>query len=191
MALAAAAHLGPGPQPRAHGRALGAAAEVSSVQVARTLLVTVGAPLAAGLALRRMLGKTAVAASRLAERVGAALLAVGAVLLIAFSWPAITLLLHDGALLAVVATTVFALGVGQLLGGRDENARPALALAASMRHPGVAMAIATASFPAQTREIAAALILSLLVAAVARAIYLAWARRRAPAADRLPSERAA
>ena len=35
------------------------------------------------------------------------------------------------------------------------------------------------------------MILSLLVAAVARALYLAWARRRAPAADRLPSERTA
>ena len=59
-------------------------------------------------------------------------------------------LIGNGTLLAMLVFCLIGLGVGHLLGGPAPRDRAMLALSSAARHPGVAMAIATANFPDQT-----------------------------------------
>jgi BASS family bile acid:Na+ symporter len=70
---------------------------------------------------------------------------------------------------------------GLLAGG--ENANGALALAAATRHPGLAIAIGAASFPEQTQNATAAVLLFLLVSGAATAPYVQWMKLRAESAS--------
>ena len=52
-----------------------------------------------------------------------------------------------------------------------------LALATASRHPGVALAIATANFPQETR-VMGVILLYLLISVIVEVAYLAWWRRQ-------------
>ena len=56
--------------------------------------------------------------------------------------PAIVSLVGNGTVLVIAAVVAAGLAAGHWLGGPDPDDRTALAIASSMRHPGVAMAIA-------------------------------------------------
>jgi BASS family bile acid:Na+ symporter len=70
---------------------------------------------------------------------------------------------------------------GHWLGGPDSDDRTALAIASSMRHPGVALAIARLNFPEEPL-VPAAVILFLLINVIVTLPYGAW-RRKAHAGD--------
>jgi hypothetical protein len=72
--------------------------------------------------------------------------------------------------------TVIGLITGHLLGGPDSEDRTVLALATAARHPGVAMAIASANFPEQ-KLAPAAILLYLLLSALLSIPYVMWRRR--------------
>ena len=157
---------------------LGAHAAVHPGVVARTVLVTIAAPLAVGVALRLAAARAAAVAGRLADRIGGALFLAAALALLVVAGPGLAPLMRDGVLLVITATVLVAMAAGHLLGrGREAISAP-LALAAATRHPGVAMAIAAASFPGQTRSLAAAVLLVILVNAVVSAPYAWWMGRR-------------
>ena len=161
-------------------RLLGATAEVGFAQVARTVLMTIGVPLAAGMALHAASGRAAGAVAKFAQRAGSLLLlAVFAVMVVA-AWRQILGLFGNGAVLAIAATVAVGLATGHLLGGRHAAA---LALATATRHPGVALAIAQMSYPDQIKPITAAVLLYLLVNALVTAPYVRWARGRAAPFD--------
>ena len=162
----------------AAARLIGADAEVDALQIARTLLLTIGAPLVAGMVLKATLPRLAQGFSEIAQRVGSLVLLAGFVAILAASWREILELLGDGAALAIAATVAVGLLAGHLLAGPRHRA--ALALAAASRHPGVALAIAAASYPDQRRPIMAAILLYLLVTALVTAAYLRWANGREP-----------
>jgi BASS family bile acid:Na+ symporter len=162
-------------------RLLSANAEVAPLQVARTLLLTVGLPLAAGIGLRAASSAAADAVSGIAQRVGGLVLLAGLVVLVAGARSEILALFGNGAALAIVAMVAVGLLAGHLLAGPRHRA--ALALAAASRHPGVAMAIAQASYPEQRKPIAAALLLYLLITALVTAPYVRWTRRQAAALE--------
>jgi BASS family bile acid:Na+ symporter len=65
---------------------------------------------------------------------------------------------------------------GHWLGGPDPDDRTALAIAASMRHPGVALAIARLNFPDE-KLVPAAVLLFILVNLVVTLPYNVWRRR--------------
>jgi BASS family bile acid:Na+ symporter len=83
----------------------------------------------------------------------------------------------DGTIIALAAFVLVGLAVGHLLGGPDPEDRTVLALSTASRHPGVALAIAHATFPEQ-QLVLAAVLLYLLVSALVSMLYLAWRRRR-------------
>jgi BASS family bile acid:Na+ symporter len=104
------------------------------------------------------------------------------------AWPTIVSLTGDGTIIALATFVLVGLAVGHLLGGPDPEDRSVLALSTASRHPGVALAIAHATFPEQ-QLVLAAVLLYLLVSALVPMPYLAWNRRRH--ADGLPARRGA
>src|SRR5262249_38340336 len=128
------------------GKVFNRPAAISAGTIARIVMVSVIGPLAVGLAVRHFLpdfaGRVAAPLSRLAT-----LLLILGLLPVLFTQmsAAITLMGH-GTLLALIAFAVTGLVVGALLGGPDSSHRIVLALSTATRHPGVAMAIASANF---------------------------------------------
>jgi BASS family bile acid:Na+ symporter len=92
---------------------------------------------------------------------------------------------------AFVVFGLVGLAAGHLLGGPGPAERVVLALTTASRHPGVALAIATAAFPDQ-KLAGPAVALYLVVVGITSVLYLARARRRGVGrggqADRLTSK---
>ena len=59
------------------------------------------------------------------------------------------LVIGNGSLAAIVAFVFIGLAAGHLLGGPEPANRTVLAFTTSSRHPGIAIAIASANFPGQ------------------------------------------
>jgi BASS family bile acid:Na+ symporter len=158
------------------GEAFGTPAQVSFAAIARLVLSTVLAPLAAGMAVRRV--KPGIA-ERMAQPISlvATVLLVASILPILFTaWPAMVSLVGNGTIVALGAFTLAGLAAGHLLGGSDPDDRAVLALATASRHPGVALAIASANFPEQ-KLVPAAVLLYLIVSTIVSIPYLIWRRR--------------
>lgn len=97
--------------------------------------------------------------------------------LIPTAWPHIWLLVGNGALAAFAGFVLVGLAVGHLLGGPDLDDRTALAIATASRHPGMALAIAASSFPAQ-KLVAPAIMMYLIVGALVSLPYSLWRKHR-------------
>jgi BASS family bile acid:Na+ symporter len=94
-------------------------------------------------------------------------------------WPAIVDLVGNGTLLAMSIVILIALAGGHFLGGPEPIDRATLAIASSVRHPGIAMMIASANF--NDKRVTAAILLFLLVGFMIAIIYKAWFRHRTSA----------
>jgi len=163
------------------GRVFGRESSFGPWQVAALIGTTILAPLAAGLLLRAVAPRWAAPTAILASRLGTVVLAAGSIAVLVASWPALRSLILGGALFAMLALAAIAIGVGHWLGGPDPSDRSTLAIAAAMRHPGVAIAVATANVPEEPR-LTAAILLYVLVAVILTSVYVAVARRRHAAA---------
>ena len=146
--------------------------------MSKTLAVTVGVPLAVGMVVGRMfLPQHRDLLAHWAGRLGGIALAIGGVAILVTQFGNIVALIGGGALLMTAAIIGFALLVGHLLGGPDEGNRSALAVAASARHPGVAITLATGVFPEHAPEIVAIVLLFLLSNVVLTILYMKWRQR--------------
>jgi BASS family bile acid:Na+ symporter len=150
---------------------------LSVVTIARLVLQTVVAPMAAGMLLRHF-------APRLATQVAPPLLWVATGLLVAgllpilfTALPAMRALIGNGTLFAFAVFVLAGLGAGHLLGGHEPEESTVLALSTASRHPGIALAIAHAN-GADMQLATAALLLYLLVSLLLMAPYIARRRRR-------------
>lgn len=162
---------------------LGVTASLSPLAVGRTLLITIFAPLAAGMALRRFAPAAADAVYATASRAGKVLLLAGLVVMLIAARHEIAALLGNGTILAIAATVAVGLLTGHLLAGRDPRNRASLAIAAATRHPGVAIAIAGANFADQKQSAIAAVLLFLVVNALVSIPYIRWIKREARTAE--------
>jgi bile acid:Na+ symporter, BASS family len=151
--------------------------QLSPGQVAQIILLTVLAPLGLGLLVRTI-------APPLAERIakplssGATVLLLAGALPILFTkWPAIVSLIGNGTLAAIVVFILVGLTAGHLLGGPDPADRTVLALSTASRHPGVALAIASANFP-QAKLVLPAVLLYLITGAILTIPYLKWRKSK-------------
>ncbi len=158
------------------GSAVGLSARVSPVPVAAMVAMTVLAPLAAGVLVHRLAPALAERLAKPVSLVASVLLVVGVLAVLLVAMPAIILLMGNGTLAAIVAFVLVGLAVGHVLGGPDPADRTVLALMTASRHPGVAITIASASFP-ERKPIVAAILLYLLVNAILYLPYRAWCRR--------------
>jgi BASS family bile acid:Na+ symporter len=144
--------------------------------IARVVGVTVLLPLAAGLAVHRVAPGLAERVAPWAGRVGNVLLLASLLLVVFGLWRDVVSLIGNGTVLAIATVVTVGLAAGHWLGGPDPDDRTALAFAASMRHPGVALAIARLNFP-DDKLVTAAVLLFIVVNMLITLPYGMWRRR--------------
>jgi len=159
------------------GRLFGAEAVFGPDEVARLIGTTILVPLVVGMTVRHLAPGVAQQLAPWASRLGNVLLLAVLVPVLIKAWPAVISQIGNGAILAIGAVVAAAIVAGHVLGGADADDRSTLAIASAMRHPGVALAIATLNVPEEPR-IPAAILLYVLVAAVATTIYGAVRRKQ-------------
>lgn len=159
------------------GRAFGLPIGMSLGSIALLVLTTVLLPIGAGIGARYI-------APVLADRIAGPLSFTGMLLLIVSiapilftAWPDILSLIGNGTIIALIAFVGAGIASGELLGGPGARDGAALALSTASRHPGIALAITRANFPA-VNQVSAAILIYLIVTAVAMIPYIVWSRRR-------------
>jgi BASS family bile acid:Na+ symporter len=105
------------------------------------------------------------------------LVLISVVPILALVGPTIHDMVGNGTLAAMTAVTLIALIGGHVLGGPDLRDRATLAIASCVRHPGIAISIAGASF--DDPRISAAIVLFMLTGLFVTAIYSMWIKRQA------------
>jgi BASS family bile acid:Na+ symporter len=160
------------------GLAFGRDASFGPDAIAKLIGTTVLVPLLAGLTVAHFAPAVARRVAPTVAGLGNVLLVAGALPVLIGAWPALVSLAGGGTIPAMLAVIAFAIVAGHRLGGPAPDERATLALAAAMRHPGIALAIATLNVPEEPR-IPAAILLYMLTAMVATFVYGRWQRRKA------------
>ena len=145
--------------------------------MSKLLIITVGSPLAIGMALGHFFAGKRDAIAFWSGRIGTIALAIGVVPLLLATWQSMMALIGGGVLLVIMAIIAFALFVGHWLGGPDAGSRGALAVASAARHPGVAISLAVGVFPAFSEQITGAVLLFLLANVLLTIPYVKWRQK--------------
>jgi BASS family bile acid:Na+ symporter len=158
------------------GRVFGKHYAMPTATVARVVILTALAPLAAGMAIRHFAPALAERTVRPVSTASIALLVLALVPVLLAAWQPTLSMIRDGTTLALSGFVGVGALVGHLLGGPRLDERGVLALACGTRHPGIALAIAHANFPGN-RNVLPVVLLYLVVGAVVSALYLRWLGR--------------
>ena len=86
-------------------------------------------------------------------------------------------MIGHGVLIVLALFTLVGIAIGHFLGGPNPDDRTVLALATGIRHPGLAMAIASANFPDQKTAVLAVVVCHVLVGLILSIPYLIWRKR--------------
>jgi BASS family bile acid:Na+ symporter len=159
------------------GRVRNVELHISMAPVAKVVFISVLIPIALGIFVHQL-------APAMSERVARPLTVIsgiGVVVGIVGIWiaaaPAMWSLIGNGTVIALAAFVIFGLAVGHFLGGPAPENRTSLALSTASRHPGIALLLAQANFPAE-KLVTAAVLLYLIVNTVVSIPYLVWTKRR-------------
>jgi bile acid:Na+ symporter, BASS family len=152
-------------------------AAISPAAVAKIMLMTVLAPLVAGLLIRHWFPRAAGASNAIIAIAGILLVLSVAVLLYGL-WPIIRSYLGNGLVLMLAILAILGLAVGHLLGGPLAGDRTSLALSTASRHPAVALAIATSGILSDPKPELAIILLYLVVATIVSFPYQKWREAR-------------
>jgi BASS family bile acid:Na+ symporter len=137
------------------GNLFGVNAHVPLATVVFVTSLTVLAPLAAGVVGRRFWPALAGRVARPIAIAAMTLLILSVLPVLVILIPRAVALAHDGSVAGVAGFVVVGLVAGYLLGGPDAEHRNVLSMAASWRHPGLALAVSSAAFPHEKNMIAA------------------------------------
>jgi bile acid:Na+ symporter, BASS family len=159
-------------------RAFGRHDSIPIMAIAKSVVTGVVIPLAIGGVVRWLAPPVAARIAPWVYRLSMLLVVLAFLPIVASLWPAIVGLIGNGTLLAMAAMVVISLAGGHLLGGPERTDRAHLAIASSIRHPGIAMMLANANFT--DRRITAAVLLFLLAGFVVGIPYKQWIKRSAP-----------
>jgi BASS family bile acid:Na+ symporter len=154
------------------GRTLASTQGVVAGLVVRMLLL----PIAAGIAVRRVLPGVARRIENPVASITKVLLTVAVLGLLAGTSRAIWALVGDGTVLAMAVFVLVGLVAGHILGGPEPDQSVVLALSTACRHPGMAVAIAAANRP--DLNFGPTVLLYLLVSALICLPYVVHQRRR-------------
>lgn len=144
---------------------LGAEGNITPMDIVPPVAISILLPLVLGLVGARVLGRHIDIVSQVTSKAGSVLLVVAMLGLLIVLMPAMWQLIKQGTPIVLTVAIVIGLAAGFLLGGKDRGDRTALALAAATRHPGVAVAIASHSFP-DAKMAPAAILLSLVISTI-------------------------
>jgi BASS family bile acid:Na+ symporter len=137
--------------------------------IAKTILL----PIMIGMALRLILPAWSERLSDRLIKIASIVLAASGIILLVVHREHLVGLSWQG-VLALVGLMVFALFIGQLLGGPNPGDRTALAIACATRHVGIALIVATEFDGVRT----AVLVVAYFVTAfIVSSLYLTWRRR--------------
>jgi bile acid:Na+ symporter, BASS family len=145
--------------------------------VAELIVLSVLAPLAAGIVFRKVAPTTAKRIADPLARIAGVVLLIGVLCILAVSLPAIWALVGDGTIAAFVAFAIVGLTAGHFFGGPRSGERVTLALSTASRHPALALAIAGVNIP-EERHVIHAVLLYIVVSALITIPYVAWQRKR-------------
>ena len=145
--------------------------------IAKTVLLSVILPLAAGLGFRAIVPEFAAHVAKPIGLIAEVLLVFSVIGILAGALPSVLALLGNGTIVAFVVFTVAGLAVGHWLGGPEDDHRLVLALSTGARHPGIALAVAKANFPDEP-YLGASVFLYLLVNVLVGIPFQAWRKRR-------------
>ncbi|MFP3558836.1 hypothetical protein SB861_50555 [Paraburkholderia sp. SIMBA_049] len=150
--------------------------ELSATTVVSDIAKTILLPIMIGMGLRLVFPAWAERLSDRAIMIAGLVLAASGIILLIVHRQHLVGLTWQG-VLALVGLMVFALFIGQLLGGPNRDDRTALAIACATRHVGVALVVATEFVGVRT----AVLVIAYFVTAfIVSSIYLTWRRRSLP-----------
>ncbi|MET0718825.1 MAG: hypothetical protein ABWY34_10565 [Pseudoxanthomonas sp.] len=150
---------------------------MSSLAIARIVLVMVILPLVLGMLVGKFLPAVSARIAKPVSLFAAVLLVLGALVVLVGAMPVVIKLFGSGSLLAMAAFVVAGLAVGHLLGGPLAADRTVLALSTASRHPAIALSIAKANFPNEP-YLAASIVLYLIVVSLLAVPYVKWRRNR-------------
>jgi BASS family bile acid:Na+ symporter len=169
------------------GWIFGVQAHIPVSTVALLMAVTVLGPLIVGVVVRDLWPGFAERAVKPVATFALILLVVCILPILPGAWPQIMSLVGNGSVAAFTAFVLVGLAVGHFLGGPNADDRTVLAIATASRHPGMALAIAASTFPAQKLAMPAVL-LYLIVSAVVSAPYAMWRKRHIAVQHGSPAE---
>jgi BASS family bile acid:Na+ symporter len=156
------------------GRVMDRPFEVSPAAVALLVVRLVLAPLVAGVVVGALFPRFAQAVRAYAPRVAGLVTLVALLILLVVVAPTVwSLVTGPGGLwvvAAAVAFTLLALGVGHLMGGPEPDHSLVLAMSCASRHPALALSIASATYPRE--DVAAAVIVVLIVSGIVCPSYV-------------------
>ena len=155
-------------------RVFGVETALDLLAVELVLLATVAVPLALGMGLARLYPGAAPRLAALADRVGGVVLLLGVAVLLSVHGRAILGVIGQGTLVVTVVVVALGLLVGHLLGGPDPGNRGALASATVLRHPAIALLLASGAFPEHEATAIGAVLLYLLAALLLAVPYERW-----------------
>ena len=159
------------------GRIFGRESHLGFIPVAILIGKSVFLPLVLGLTVAHFSPAIAGRLAPVLARIGNVLLVAGLLPLLISFWPAVRTLIGNGTLIATAAVVVTAIAAGHLIGGPDPHDRTALGIFSAMRHPGVALSIATTNFP-DNKTVTGAILLFVLTATILTSIYAVLMVRR-------------
>ena len=152
--------------------------------IARLLILTMVAPLVAGMVLARISPPIAHRLEGPLKKVQRWLLPIAMIVLLISAAPDIWALIGNHSLTAIVIFVVGTFVAGHLLGGSDRQYATVLAFATSCRHPATALALASANFPGIDEH--AAVALYGVVTAAVGVLYTVWLRRSRSSVGHVP-----
>jgi BASS family bile acid:Na+ symporter len=154
------------------GQIVGRTISMSSTAMASIILKAVLAPLLMGMLVRRAIPAVADRLQKPLAIAAGVLLAAATLALLAASASALWALASPSTLVAIVAFVLIGLAAGHVLGGPEPEHASVLALASASRHPGVALALASANFPLD--RFGGFILLYLVVTAIVSLPYTKW-----------------
>jgi Predicted Na+-dependent transporter len=159
-------------------RAFGRQDTPTFLLVAKSVIMGVVIPLLVGMTVRLVAPAVAARLAPWVYRLSMLLVFAAFLPILVSIWPEMTRLVGNGTVLVMAAVTAIGLAGGHLLGGPDLRDRATLAIASSIRHPGIAMMLANAHF--MDKRVTAAVFLFLLVGMAVGIPYRMWIKRSMP-----------
>lgn len=157
------------------GRAFNRPVHAPVAGVAKIVAMSVLLPLVLGMLVRRFAPAVAERIARPLSIAGMALLVIAFLPVLIKQWPAIKALVGNYSIVAMIVFALVGLGVGHALGGPEPDDRSVLATATAARHPAVALAMT--HHVDDHSAVLAAVLLTLIVAAIVSGPYVKWRAR--------------